>query len=345
MKKIAIFLIASLFTVTFFLVAKSTTPTQKSAVQTKKSNTERFLLGEFDLNKVVDGDTLSVKGLGGSIRILFIDTEETKKGKKAFSYTKEIADNWDEILEEKIEAAKEKGKPVKFNTPNGYQAMVWAKGFVEDADSDLIRLEYDNPDATRGFYNRHLAYVFVKKDGKWINFNIEAVRAGYSPYTSKYGRSIRFHKEFLAAQVEARKYKRGIWNPNGKHYPDYDMRLKWWNKRGDQIHTYRQKHQKEYVFVGGSSTAYGFLKKSINKKVKLFGLLASLKSDGQDATFKMPIKQFRDIIVNVKASAKWSYDDLKKMSDYYIYLTGTLKRNDDGKMELDVTKHEQIEVR
>ena len=57
---------------------------------------------------------------------------------------------------------------------------------------------------------RYLAYVMVKKDGNWVNYNIECVRHGFSPYFVKYGRSRRFHREFLEAQKLARDAKLGI---------------------------------------------------------------------------------------------------------------------------------------
>ena len=50
-----------------------------------------------------------------------------------------------------------------------------------------------------------MAYAFAEKNGVWVNYNIEAVRAGMTPYFSKYGFSRRFHKEFLAAEEEAKK--------------------------------------------------------------------------------------------------------------------------------------------
>jgi hypothetical protein len=64
-----------------------------------------------------------------------------------------------------------------------------------------------------------------------VNYNVEAVRAGMSPYFAKYGYSRRFHREFVAAQDEARAAERGIWDPAKQHYLDYEQRLTWWNAR------------------------------------------------------------------------------------------------------------------
>src|SRR5690606_39944458 len=81
-----------------------------------------------------------------------------------------------------------------------------------------VRLERDQHGEIRDFYGRYLAYVFAKKDGKWVNYNIEVVRAGYTPYYQKYGRSRRFHEEFMQAEAEARAAKRGIWDPYTESY-------------------------------------------------------------------------------------------------------------------------------
>ena len=56
------------------------------------------------------------------------------------------------------------------------------------------------PGEIRDRYDRYLAYVFAEIDGKWVNYNVECVRAGMSPYFMKYGYSQRFHADFVAEQ-------------------------------------------------------------------------------------------------------------------------------------------------
>ena len=68
-------------------------------------------------------------------------------------------------------------------------------------DVDVVRLERDDAQEIRDRYDRYLAYVFAKKHGTWTNYNVEAVRAGMSPYFPKYGTSRRFHAEFVAAEA------------------------------------------------------------------------------------------------------------------------------------------------
>ncbi|MBW2191959.1 MAG: thermonuclease family protein [Deltaproteobacteria bacterium] len=88
----------------------------------------------------------------------------------------------------------------------GERATQFAKAFFEGAE--VVRLERDDPKEIRGHFGRLLAYVFVKKSGRWTSYNVEAVRAGMSPYFTKYGYSHRFHNQFTHAESEARQAKR-----------------------------------------------------------------------------------------------------------------------------------------
>lgn len=190
-----------------------------------------LVLGEFPLDgagAVLDGDTIRVKGLTSSLRLLGIDTEETfKKESERAAY----AAGWEQY---KKAMRGSSSRPVKMATPVGEDAKHFAQDFF--AGATQVRLERDHPGEIRDFYGRYLAYVFVKKADRWVNYNLECVRAGFSPYFVKYGRSRRFHQEFLAAAEEARAARRGIWNPQGEHYDDYEERLAWWGER-DQVIT------------------------------------------------------------------------------------------------------------
>ena len=72
-----------------------------------------------------------------------------------------------------------------------------------------VDLEFEGP--FRGRYGRLLAYMFV--DG--VNFNLELVRMGLSPYYTKYGLSQKYDQDFREAERHARNHKLGIWgDPN-----------------------------------------------------------------------------------------------------------------------------------
>jgi endonuclease YncB( thermonuclease family) len=189
-------------------------------------------IGTFPLadDPVVDGDTIRVQGIEGSIRLLSIDTEE-----KLHSQADRAAanENFEEYLQRKRGSAV---RPSKTGTPMGEEATGFARSFF--ADAELVRLERDDPKNIRGHYGRLLAYAFVKKDGRWTSYNVECVRAGMSPYFTKYGYSHRFHNQFSHAEAEARKAQRGIWSPSAEGYGDYEERKAWWNARADFIRAF-----------------------------------------------------------------------------------------------------------
>lgn len=198
----------------------------EAAALLKKLEVVSLDLGEFPIDgasSVIDGDTIRVKGLQASMRLLAIDTEETFKKDHE---RQDFAAGWEQY---KKKMRGNSPRPVKMATPMGDEAKQFAQDFFDGATS--VRLERDHPGEIRDFYNRYLAYVFVKKNGEWVNYNVECVRAGYSPYFVKYGRSRRFHREFVEAQKEAQEAKRGIWKPGAMHYDDYDERLRWWAER------------------------------------------------------------------------------------------------------------------
>ena len=132
----------------------------------------------------------------------------------------------------------------------GEAAAEFAKDFFEGAEE--VRLERDIADEIRGYYGRPLAYAAVKKKGRWTSYNIECVRAGMSPYFTKYGYSHRFHKELTLAEAGAREARLGIWDPAAQSYGDYDERKAWWNARADFIQAieHEGRQRDDYVFLG-----------------------------------------------------------------------------------------------
>jgi endonuclease YncB( thermonuclease family) len=202
---------------------------QLAATLTAPDAKSGLLVGEFMLKDpgIVDGDTIKVEGIEGSLRLLGLDSEETfKSDADRRAYEEGFA-----IYYAKKQAAH--GGPVKVASPLGMDAKHWAEEFFEGVRT--VRIERDHPKELRDRYDRLLAYVFVEKDGRWLNYNVEHVRAGMSPYFSKYGYSRRFHEEFVEAQAEARAAQVGIWDPTREHYPDYEQRLRWWDARAEVV--------------------------------------------------------------------------------------------------------------
>ena len=230
-------------------------------------------IGEFPIdgtNAVVDGDTIKVKGLQSSLRLLAIDTEETFK----HDWERKLyAQGWEEYLSAMRGNA---ARPVKMATPAGDDAKRWAQAFF--ANVTKVKLERDHPGEIRDYYGRYLAYVFVLKNGEWVNFNLECVRAGWTPYFTKYGRSRRFHQAFVDAQAEAQAQQLHIWNPAEQHYPDYAERLNWWNARGDLVHRFEKEADGRPEFVVLTRwDALTQLEQKLGEEVTVLGAVSELK--------------------------------------------------------------------
>ena len=208
----------------------------RDKVQTslKRQETPGLVLGEFALagKPVLDGDTIRVEGLDSTMRLLALDCEETLKDEQS---RRDVEDDWPKYLIDKRHGGKH---PVKAGTPMGEEAKKYAIKFFEGVRT--VRLERDHPKEIRDRYDRYLAYVFVQRGGKWVNYNVEAVRAGMSPYFTKYSYSRRFHDEFVAAEKEAREAKRGIWRPGAQAYQDYAERKAWWDARAEFIKAFER---------------------------------------------------------------------------------------------------------
>ncbi len=211
----------------------------------KKLEVIKLEVGEFPIDgatAVIDGDTIRVKGLDSSLRLLGLDTEETfKKDSERNAY----AAGWEEYKKAMRGGS---AHPVKMATPVGEDAKHFAQEFFEGATK--VKIERDHPGEIRDYYGRYLAYVLVEKQpGQWLNYNVECVRAGMSPYFVKYGRSRRFHKEFVAAQEEAQKKQLGIWDPKKQHYDDYPERLKWWAEREQAVTRFEKQAEENPNYI------------------------------------------------------------------------------------------------
>ncbi|MBL9038423.1 MAG: thermonuclease family protein [Archangium sp.] len=247
---------------------------EAAAAAVKKLEVTGLVLGEFPIegaSSVIDGDTVRVKGLDASLRLLAIDTEETFKHdseRQAFSA------GWEQY---KKKMRGSSSRPVKMATPNGDEAKKWAQKFFDGANS--VKIERDHPGEIRDFYNRYLAYIFVKKNGEWVNYNLECVRAGYSPYFVKYGRSRRFHEQFVEAEKNAREAKLGIWSDGGMHYDDYDERLKWWWEREHVIARFEHEAEKNpdaYVALTRWDAMHR-LEQKLGTEVSVLGSVAEIQ--------------------------------------------------------------------
>src|SRR5687768_14857975 len=160
-------------------------------------------LGAFRLtaNAVVDGDTLRLEHPRENVRVHGLDAEEV------------FYDEAERAAAAADFAAYAAGKrgafssPVKFPTPAGEAAKAVAEAFLRGVKT--VRLESDEVGRERDGFGRRLAHVLVEREGEGVLFAEELIRAGWSPYFVKYGRSLRYDARFVAAQAQARERKLG----------------------------------------------------------------------------------------------------------------------------------------
>ena len=259
----------------------------------KKFETPGVVIGEFTLARkaVIDGDTIKVDGLESTMRLLGIDTEETFKNNADRAAA---AADFEQYF---LDKQGPDGRPGKAATPLGEDAKTFAKKFF--ANVKRVRLERDHPKEIRGRFNRYLAYVLVDKDGKWINYNIECVRAGMSPYFTKYGYSRRFHDEFVQAENEAREAKRGIWDPSKQHNRDYDARKKWWDHRAEFIKQFEIDAQgKDNYITLTNWDSLRRLEDHLDKEVVLLGAVGEIKLGDKGPTrVRLSRRMFNDFSI------------------------------------------------
>ena len=134
--------------------------------------------------RVVDGDTIVVKGIG-KVRLIGVDTPETKHPRKPVEYF-------------------------------GKEASAFTKRMVE---GKKVRLEYDWQRKDK--YKRVLAYVYVmtndvkdmpefkNRASIELMLNAELIKQGYGHAYTKY--PFKYLEQFRKYEKEARENKRGLW--------------------------------------------------------------------------------------------------------------------------------------
>lgn len=167
---------------------------------------------QYKVIRVVDGDTIVIdyQGKYEKVRLLCVNTPESVHPDK------------------------------KQNVPMGKVASDYTKNRLK---GKYVDLEFEGP--IRGRYGRLLAYVFV--DG--INFNLELVKEGLSPYYTKYGLSQKHDKEFREAERYARKHKLNIWGDPGLTQKYLRLKSKWGQYRSSVSSSSATIQKKEWKYV------------------------------------------------------------------------------------------------
>lgn len=288
-----------------------------------------LIIGEFKISKVTDGDTFRFENLDKPTRLLGIDTEETFKTDDAEQKTNEIAANWEAFyLSEKGDSK----MPVKTDSPLGFEAWKWAEEFFKNVDH--VRLEKEDDERSVDIFGRYLVYMIaIMKDGTEINYNIECVKQGYSPYFNKYGNSKRFNAEFIEAQNYARANSLGIWDPNKKHYPDYEERLIWWDKRAKQLEDFELKYSgNELYFNLANDKDYERLGNYIGQEVTVFGSISDILTKKFPYLMRIPHTKNEtfEIVIHEENAGLLTELDMDSKKEYSVYVKGKLEKYKDN---------------
>lgn len=143
-----------------------------------------------NVKKIVDGDTIicEIDGTTERVRLLEVDTPESVHPDSAR------------------------------NVPMGKIASSYTESKLH---GKTVTLEFEKN--KRDTFGRLLAYVFVEK----VNFNVELVREGFSPYYTKYGKSSKYDAAFISAETSARERKLNIWKNRDMENKYLQLKAKW----------------------------------------------------------------------------------------------------------------------
>jgi endonuclease YncB( thermonuclease family) len=303
-----------------------------------------LVLGVFPLKKnaIIDGDTIKVDGLDASLRLLGIDAEETFKSDKSW---REFEVGWEQYL---ANQQAKTSRPIKVPTPLGMEAKYWTQEFFAGVTN--VRIERDHPKEIRDAYNRFLAYVFVERDGQWINFNVEIVRAGMSPYFPKYGYSRRFHGEFIIAQDEARAAKRGIWAEGAQCYQDYDLRLAWWTARAEFVEQFDvDAEQDESLIILTRWDALEVLEAHLGDEVEVLGAISDIRQ-GERGPKRVLLsrRMFADFPLIFWEDDVFEESGIERYKSEFVRVRGVVTSYTDrrsGRRQLQIEVRDPIQVR
>ncbi|TXD35308.1 thermonuclease family protein [Lujinxingia vulgaris] len=268
---------------------------------------------------VVDGDTLRLVGFDKSVRVLCLDSEEALRGEEL----ERAEADWEGYQEER----KGDGPFTRsYGTFVGNEATTWAREFFEGRSEVFV--EYASERHTRDFFGRHLAHIWAKDSaGKWINYGVEAVRAGWSPYATEYGHCDAYRAHFEEAQRQAQKAQRGIWRSGQRGYDDYPQRFEEWAPRARQISLFRERlADHPEVIELGTDTAMARLRLKLGERVVVFGSVDRYSPRGRPPKLYLRHRYREELMVQAPGPVRFS--DMTK-SDFeqreFVYVEGRVE--------------------
>lgn len=136
------------------------------------------------VKRVIDGDTLELES-GERVRLIGIDTPEVHESNKLHR------------------DSQRSGEDISTIQKLGMRSWDFTKKLVE---GKRVSLEFDVEKYDK--YNRLLAYVYLKKEGTFVNAQI--IKEGYASIMT-FAPNVKYADLFLKLYQEARNNKRGLW--------------------------------------------------------------------------------------------------------------------------------------
>jgi endonuclease YncB( thermonuclease family) len=280
----------------------------------------------YEIEKVVDGDTLWIKRAGKTekLRLLAVDTEE-RMGPGHVS------------------------TPLKPVTVFGEETALWAIDFFgslgKEGSKPQVGLVFPDGVEHRDVYGRLLCHVLIP-DG--TDYDLLIVRLGKSPYFNKYGNDELCHAAFVAAQNEARTKKLGIWDPktNVAKSADapsvvrpYAELMPWWEARAVAIDGFRkQKSEKpESLFHAEDKDGLAHAAK-LGTEVEVFGEVEKPfdESNGDLKVLMRGVDSAHKLRVRIAQAARAAHASLDfsaltaEFHQNYVYVRGQVRETGRG---------------
>ena len=229
----------------------------------------RYLLKK---NPVVDGDTLRVQGLDRPLRLIGVDTEEIFVDD---ALRREAQTDFDAYWKRMSQKDNH-----RIATPFGEETKRWAQEYFLGIEE--VWLDRDQPRQVFGRFGRYLVYVWVRKNGRWRNYNLDSVRAGMSAYFTKFGFAERLHGAFVHAELGAKRDEVGIWDAHKKAYPDYPRRQRWWQQRARFVRKFvrRSQGKEDHIDLRDVDSPERIVAQR-GKQVFLLGIVVNLSRKGK----------------------------------------------------------------
>ena len=137
--------------------------------------------------------------------------------------------------------------------------------------------------------------------------------------------------------------KVGIWKKGAKAYTDYDVRLKWWNQRGDAVKSFKARFGgKEGYYQLGVEGDWDKLVAAKGKKVIVFGTVGKIDLEHSPSWAFLGHKKNMDFSIISFEKERLEALHLEKFAGQYIYVEGVVSlykgrpqfRADRGKLRI-----------